>query len=65
MTSWGSWEVRCAVCLDTYGQHAPDGGHCRAVKGEHEPIPCPCPGFRWVPADGPPVGSYDDPPQRP
>ena len=56
-------EVRCARCLDGYSHHDPDAGRCRATKGEHEPIPCPCPGFRWVDPAGPHVGSYTDPPE--
>lgn len=56
-------EVRCADCWDGYTVHAPDGGPCTAVKGEHERFPCPCRGFRWVHPDGPAVGSYTDPPE--
>ena len=57
-------ELRCRRCLDRYSEHDPDG-HCQAVKGEHEPVPCPCTGFLWVDPEGPPVGSYREPPQRP
>jgi hypothetical protein len=57
-------EIRCQRCLDGYSLHQPDGP-CTAIKGEHERIPCLCPGFRWVAVDGPAVGSYREPPQRP
>lgn len=56
-------ELVCRRCWDPYGEHAPDGGACGAVKGEHEKVPCVCPGFRWVDPDGPPVGSYGDRPR--
>lgn len=55
-------ELRCRRCLDLYGEHSPDGP-CQAVKGEHEQVPCVCPGFLWVDLEGPPVGSYGDPPR--
>ena len=50
------------------GEHAPGGGNCMVwdpATGER----CDCPGFQWVPlaptrpANGPPVGSYSDPPR--
>lgn len=57
--------LRCRSCGDTYPEH-PDAGHCTAkVGGFSSPaaaVPCPCPGFRWIDPDGPPVGSYGSPP---
>ena len=42
--------VLCAQpsCGHGFPEHEPGGG-CRAD-------PCPCPGFRWVPAQGPALG---------
>jgi hypothetical protein len=48
--------VPCARpgCGHTFVQHATGGGSCAE--------PCDCPGFRWVPAQGPPHG-YSGPPR--
>jgi hypothetical protein len=57
----------CRSCGHGFPQHEDAGGHCRDVIGGWSSpaagFPCMCPGFRWVPLDGPPVGSYGDPPQ--
>lgn len=62
--------VHCHGCGHGYPEHEPDGGACRAAEAgpvlrREGPLPCGCPGFRWVDPDGPAVGSYTDPPQRP
>lgn len=46
--------VPCAQpgCGHGFPEHRPGGGCAE---------PCPCPGFRWVPARGPAAG-YDRPP---
>jgi hypothetical protein len=48
--------VLCAHpgCGHSFLQHGTNGGSC--------PEPCPCPGFRWVSAQGPPHG-YAAPPR--
>ena len=50
--------VACAQpgCGHVFPEHEP-GARCRAD-------PCPCPGFRWVPAQGPALG-YGMPPRWP
>jgi hypothetical protein len=58
MTAAGEVHCRRPGCGDTWRQHAPGGAHCRRPG-------CDCPGFRWIDTDGPPVGSYREPPQRP
>jgi hypothetical protein len=51
----GEMPVLCAQpgCGHSFPQHGTGGGRCAD--------PCPCPGFRWVPAQGPPHG-YSGPP---
>lgn len=56
--------VRCHACGHSYGDHRSPAGGCAAAA---HPDPsgtasCGCDGFRWVPADGPSVGSYRDAP---
>jgi hypothetical protein len=65
MTAAG--ELGCRQCTHGYGTHDPDGGHCAAVVGGgvvRYGLPCPCPGFRWIPAEAEPHG-YSSPPQSP
>lgn len=61
-------EVPCHRCGHGYGDHDADGGHCEHVLGDmaapRAGMGCPCPGFRWVDPDGPPLG-YGQPPQHP
>jgi hypothetical protein len=49
-------QVPCARpdCGHGFQQHGTGGGACAE--------PCPCPGFRWVPAQGSPHG-YSSPPR--
>lgn len=56
--------VRCQACGHSYGDHPAGAGGCGGT-GEPDPLgtgPCGCEGFRWVPANGPSVGSYLDAP---
>lgn len=61
--------IRCQSCGHAYDEHGPEAKHCSATLGDGffptVAVPCPCPGFRWVAADGPAVGSYTEPRQRP
>lgn len=54
--------VCCLLCGTPFPDHGDAGGPVTIRAGGV--IPVRCPGFRWVPADGPPVGSYADPPAR-
>jgi len=54
--------VRCQRCTHGYPDHEDAGGRCRQIINDR--FPCLCPGMAWVDPDGPPVGSYGDPPGR-
>jgi len=43
-------------CGRPYTEHQRYGGACPDTD---------CPGFLWIAPNGPPVGSYGQPPQRP
>jgi hypothetical protein len=59
--------VACRLCGHGFPEHEAGGGRCAGrIGGWSSPanaIPCVCPGFRWVDASGPPVGSYLEPPE--
>jgi hypothetical protein len=59
--------VRCHTCGHSYGDHPSRAGGCAAAADPGPPGTgaCGCDGFRWVPADGPSVGSYLDAPLSP
>lgn len=57
MTTLGE-EITCRRpgCGASYSEHQRYGGACPDTG---------CPGFLWIDPEGPPVGSYSDPPRRP
>lgn len=61
-------ELTCQACSHGFGAHSMEeapGGHCRAAVANSPAyrLPCPCPGFRWLPVvPAGPAPAYGDRP---